>query len=128
MHSEEFREKVRATYEKYKTYRETARLLNLTHSTVAYIVKNSYIREKKKRGPYRIIDAHVKTKIRQEIDLLKLYNEKVTSEKIKENCQIDSSLRTVQRAVSEILKESKAKIKLNFKPISRKENVKSESE
>ncbi len=121
MHSEEFREKVRSVYDENKSYRETARILKLTHSTVAYIVKNSYERDKKKRGPYKLIDSHQKSKIRQEIDLLKLYNEKVTAEKIKENCQIDSSLRTVQRAVSEILNENIAKIKINF-PILRKNN------
>ena len=126
MHKEEFREKVRATYEENKSYRETARLLKLTHSTVAYIVKNSYERDKKKRGPYRLIDANVRNKIRQEINLLKLCNEKITAEKIKESCQIGSSLRTVQRAVSEILNENIVKIKINFKPLSKKDNIKTE--
>jgi len=100
MFSEDLINKVRDIYRENKNYRQTARRLNMNHQTVVYMVKNKYERIKKKRGPKRLINDREKTKIKKEVRRLKDENSKVTAARIKENCSIDASIRTVRRELA----------------------------
>ena len=74
MYSKDFVEKVRELYEKKKNYREVATALNMSHSSVIYMVKNKYERIKKQRGPKRLDNNREKTKIKKEGRRLKSEN------------------------------------------------------
>jgi len=102
MYSKDFVEKVRELYEKKKNYREVATALNMSHSSVIYMVKNKYERIKKQRGPKRLVNNREKTKIKKEVRRLKSENHRVTANKVKDNCGIDASIRTVQRELSRL--------------------------
>ena len=74
----------------------------MNHSSVIYMVKNKYNRPKKQRGPKRLVNNREKTKIKKEVRRLKSENHKVTANKVKDNCGIDASIRTVQRELSRL--------------------------
>lgn len=102
MYSKDLIEKVRELYNQNKNIRETSRILNINYSTVNYMIKNDYARVKIKPGPKKIIKNRLKTRIKRQAKIIKSKNQKVTANKIKNNCDIDASLRTVQRALSEL--------------------------
>ena len=89
-------------YSEKKNYRKVGLIFKIDHSTVRYIVKNDYTRVKKKRGPKKKISPREKTKIKVEVKRLQSKNERVFARKIKTSCNIDTSLRTLQRAMSEL--------------------------
>ena len=102
MYSKDLIDKVKELYDKNKNLRETSRILNISYSTVYYMCKNNYERVKKKTGPKKIIEKRLKTRIKRQVKELKTKNQKITANKIKNNCDIEASLRTVQRALSEL--------------------------
>lgn len=102
MYSEDFIKKVRQLYFKDKNYRQVASKLALDHSTVRHIVRNDYERPKKKRGTKKIISSREKTKIKLEVKRLQSNDEHVFAHKIKDKCNIKASIRTLQRAMSEL--------------------------
>ena len=102
MYSKDFLQKVRKLYSKHKTYRKVASSLGMNHSTVRYMVKNDYSRVKKKSGPRKKISSRQQTKIKMEIKGLQSSNHRVYARKIKENCNIETSLRILQRGMKEL--------------------------
>jgi DNA-binding CsgD family transcriptional regulator len=102
MYSKQIIQKTKKLYQKEKSLRKVAKRLNMSVSTVAYIVKNNYNKEKKKRGPRFKIDTKKTTLIKREVRRLKRLNQKVTAKKIKEACNIDVSIRTIERKLSKI--------------------------
>ena len=102
MYSDDFVRKVKELYTKHQCYRLVGSILGIYHSTVRYIVINDYSRPKKKRGPRKKVSLRQKTKIKLEVKRLQNANQHVFAGKIKENCNIDASLRTVQRAMKEL--------------------------
>lgn len=100
MHSADFINKVRQLYGVHKNYRKVAKLLKMSHTTVMYMIKNNYDCLKKKTGPKKKINSREKTKIKKEARRLRGLNQRVSARKIKANCDISTSLRTVQRTIS----------------------------
>jgi transposase len=102
MHSKEVIQKVKQFYQEEKSLRKVAARLDLSVSSVSYILNNNYDKVKKKRGPKTIINKRKNTLIKKEVRKLKGLSQKVTAEKIKTACNIDANIRTVQRKLSEL--------------------------
>ncbi len=102
MYSDDLIEKVRASYKRKKNYRAVASHFGMHHSTVAYMVNNDYSRLKRKTGPRKKISARQTTKMKLEVKRLQGRHEHVYARKIKNNCDIEASVRTVERALSEL--------------------------
>lgn len=99
MYSRDLVQKIRELYSKKKNYSEVARILRMRCSTVHYMVTNDYSRPKRQRGPQKTIDRRAESRINVEVKRLQGQNEKVTASKIRKNCSLDLSVRTVQRAM-----------------------------
>lgn len=102
MYSEDLRKKVRDLFSKDKNYRSVACKLDMQVSTVHYLVNNDYSRKKKKTGPRKKITSWQKSKIKLEVKRLQSLQKPVFASKIKNNCQLEANLRTVQRAMSQL--------------------------
>lgn len=112
MHSLELINKVRQLYKKEKSYDKVRKLLKMGKLTVQYIVKNDYSRLKKVRGPEKKVTRREESRIKREIKRLQGQNEKIFASKIKINCSIEASVRTVERALKDL--------GLTYKPIPRR--------
>ena len=102
MYSEDLRKKVRDIFKKAKNYRSVASKIDMQPSTVHYFVKNDYSRLKKKTGPRKKITSRQTTKIKLEVKRLQSKNQRVYARKIKEDCEVEASVRTIQRAMSQL--------------------------
>ena len=71
--------------------------LMMPYTTIDYMVKNNYNRNKLKPGPRNKLNSHMETKIKREISILKSKNERVTASKLKYNMQLVVNERTIQR-------------------------------
>ena len=112
MHSIDLVEKVRQLYKTIKSYREVGNLLKMNESTIRYMVKNDYSRLKKERGREKKLTRREGSVIKREIKRLQDKNEKILASKIKTNCSIEASVRTVERALKDL--------GLTYKPIPRR--------
>lgn len=74
--------------------------LKVPKSTVQYVISNNYNKMKKKTGPRKKVDRRLQLRIKRECQNLNLNETKITSRKIRNNCNLDVSLRTVQRSLS----------------------------
>lgn len=102
MYSDDLKKKIRELYAKHQCYRLVGSMLGINHSTVRYIVTNDYSRPKKKCGPRKKVSIRQNTKIKLEVKRLQHANQHVYARKIRESCNIEASLRTVQRAMKEL--------------------------
>jgi len=100
MHTTELIDKVRELYKDCQNFRKIARDLKMDHSVVRYMVNNNYNRAKKKRGPKKKIDKRSNLRIKKEVRRLQGDSQKITANKIKINCDVDASVRTIQKALS----------------------------
>ena len=97
MYSKDFIENVRSIFKEEKSIRKTAERVGKSPSTISYIIKNNYQRIKKKTGPKYAIKPY-QIQVRRMIS----ENQKVTAKKIQTSCDIDVSLRSVQRSLSRL--------------------------
>ena len=88
--------------------------LKLSKSTVEYMLKTNSER-KKKRGRKRSIGKRTERRMKRTVTRLLTSGEKVTARKVKEKCELDVNVRTVQRTLHRIgLKYAKAKKKITL--------------
>lgn len=80
-----------------KSYNSIGMILGLTRYAVRNLVTYKYVVHKKKRGHKRKISKAHALSIKREITRLTCKQEKVNSSKIKKNCGLTVSTRTVQR-------------------------------
>ena len=80
-----------------KSYGSIGMILGLTRYAVRNLVTYKYVVHKKKRGNRRKISKADSLSIRREIARIMSKQEKVNSPKIKKNCGLAVSTRTVQR-------------------------------
>ena len=111
MHSKEVVCLARNKQEDGLSIRRIAMDLKLSKSTVEYMLKTNSER-KKKRGQKRSRTKSKRTERRMKRTVTRLLTsgEKVTARKVKEKCELDVNIRTVQRTFHRIgLKYAKAK-------------------
>ena len=112
MHSKEVVCLARKKREDGLSIRRIAMDLKLLKSTVEYMLKTNPER-KKKRGRKRSIGKRTERRMKRTVTQLLTSGEKVTARKVKEKCELDVNVRTVQRTLHRIgLKYSKAKKKI----------------
>ena len=88
--------------------------LKLSKSTVEYMLKTNSQR-KKKRGRKRSIGKRTERRMKRTVTRPLTYGENVTARKMKEKCELDVNVRTVQRMLHRIgLKYAKAKKKITL--------------
>ncbi len=88
--------------------------LKLSKSTVEYMLKTNS-EQKKKRGRKRSIGKRTERRMKRTVTRLLTSGEKVTARKVKEKCELDVNVRTVQRTLHRIgLKYAKAKKKITL--------------
>ena len=75
--------------------------LKLSKSTVEYMLKTNSER-KKKRGRKRSIGKRTERRMERTVTRLLTSGEKVTARKVKEKCELDVNVRTVQRTLHRI--------------------------
>ena len=86
----------------------------LSKSTVEYMLKTNSER-KKKRGRKRSIGKRTKRRMKRTVTRLLTSGEKVTARKVKEKCELDVNVRTVQTMLHMIgLKYAKSKKKISL--------------
>ena len=112
MHSKEVVCLARKKQEDGLSIRRIAMDLKLSKSTVEYMLKTNSER-KKKRG--RKIGKRAERRMKRTVTRLLTSGEKVTARKVKEKCELDVNVRTVQRTLHRIgLKYAKAKRKITL--------------
>ena len=110
MHSKEVVRLARKKREDGLSIRRIAMDLKLSKSTVEYMLKTNSKR-KKKRGRKRSIGKRTERRMKRTVTS----GEKVTARKVKEKCELDVNVRTVQRTLHRIgLKYAKAKKKITL--------------
>ena len=88
--------------------------LKLSKSTVEYMLKTNSER-KKKRGWKRSIGKRTERRMKRTVTQFLTSGEKVTARKVKEKCELDVNVRTVQRMLHRIgFKYAKAKKKITL--------------
>jgi hypothetical protein len=102
MHSKEIIDKVKKLYKKEKSIRAVGKRLDLPVSSVAFMVNNNYDKVRKKRGPKFKINARNTMLIKKKVRRLNGINEKVTASKIKKACDVDLSVRSIQRKLANL--------------------------
>ena len=100
MHSKELIDKVKEIYQRELSYRKVAKILNLSRTTVHYMVNTDYDRKKKVRGPSRIINRKDSTKVKRAVRYLAGNNQKVTAKKIIQETGITCSKSTMHRELT----------------------------
>ena len=114
MHPKEVVCLVRKKREDGLSIRRIAMDLKLSKSTVEYLLKTNSER-KKKRGRKRSIGKRTEKRMKRTVTRLLTSGEKVTARKVKEKCELDVNVRTVQRMLHRIdLKYAKAKKKITL--------------
>lgn len=117
MYSRDLIQKIRDLYKKHKNYHKVAKLMRMRSSTVYYMVKNDYLRRKKKSGPKKNLMDREERLIKREVKRLQDKKEKITARKIRKGCNINLSIRTVERAMKDLgLKYGKIPKKLPLQP------------
>ena len=113
MHSKEVVCLARKKREDGLSIRRITMDLKLSKSTVEYMLKTNSVR-KKKRGRKRSIGKRTE-RMKRTVTRLLTSGEKVTARKVKEKCELDVNVRTVQRTLHRIgLKYAKAKKKITL--------------
>ena len=113
MHSREVIEIVKAKHRDGKVIRTIVDEMNFSPSTVHYMTKTNYERPKKKRGVKPALKKREKTRIKRVCENLVENNERVTSQKIQKNCDLEVSIRTIQRTLKKMrYTYKKAKVEL----------------
>ena len=114
MHSKEVVCLARKKRENGLSIRRIAMDLKLSKSTVEYMLKTNSER-KTKRGRKRSIGKRTERRMKSTVTRLLTSGEKVTARKVKEKCELDINVRTVQRTLHRIgLKYAKAKKKITL--------------
>ena len=114
MHSKEVVCLARKKRDDGLSIRRIAMDLKLSKSTVEYMLKTNSER-KKKRGRKRSIGKRTERRMKRPVTRLLTSGEKVTARKVKEKCELDVNVRTVQRTLHRIgLKYAKAKKKITL--------------
>ena len=94
--------------------RRIAMDLKLSKSTIEYMLKTNS-EQKKKRGRERSIGKRTERRMKRTATRLLTSGEKVTARKVKEKCELDVNVRTVQRTLHRIVsKYAKAKKKITL--------------
>ena len=84
MYCEDFQNAVRDSYSQLKNYKNVARLFQIDVSTIYYIVKNDYNRDKKRRGQPSKISEKESVKIKRVVRKMNSLGYKVTAKIIEE--------------------------------------------
>ena len=114
MHSKEVVCLAQKKQEDGLSIRRIAMDLKLSKSTVEYMLKTNSER-KKKRGRKRSIGKRTERRMKRTVTWLLTSGEKVTARKVKEECELDVNVRTVQRTLHRIdFKYAKAKNKITL--------------
>ena len=113
MHSKEVVCLARKKREDGLSIRRIAMDLKLSKSTVEYMLKTNS--EQKKRGWKRSIGKRTERRMKRTVTRLLTSGEKVSARKVKEKCELDVNVWTVQRTLHRIgLKYAKAKKKITL--------------
>ena len=114
MHSKEVVCLARKKREDGLSIRRIAMDLKLSKSTVEYMLKTNSER-KKKRGRKRSFGKRAERRMKRTVTRLLTSGEKVTARKMKEWCELDINVRTIQRTLHRIgFKYAKAKKKITL--------------
>lgn len=76
--------------------------LRLSKATVQFVVKNNYNKKKKKTGPKRKLNKAALLRMKRQVEMINQSGCKVSSRKIKNECELNVSLRTVQRSLKSL--------------------------
>ena len=104
MHSKEVACLAQKKREGGLSIRRIAMDLKLSKSTVEYMLKTNFER-KKKRGGKRSIGKRTERRMKRTVTRLLTSGEKVTARKVKEKCELDVNVRTVQRTQQRLRKK-----------------------
>ena len=114
MHSKEVVCLARKKREDGLSIKRIAMDLKLSKSTVKYMLKTNS-EQKKKRGRKRSIGKRTERRMKRTVTRLLTSGEKVTARKVKEKCELDINVRTVQITLRRIgLKYAKTKKKITL--------------
>lgn len=102
MHHKSVIETVKRLHQSGKSLNEISEELQITKSTVQYMVKNNYRRLKKKTGPKQKIDKKCKLRIKRDCNKLMEAGEKMTSTKIIKESNLMLSKSTAQRCLKSL--------------------------
>jgi transposase len=97
MHSSAIIALVKQKHKDGKSLRVIAEETGLQKATVQYMVKNAYGRMKRKTGVQKKITKRLQVRVKRACEQMLQSGEKVTARKIREECALDASRRTVQR-------------------------------
>lgn len=97
MKSETLRFNVLKLKGKGKSYSEIANILNISRNQVVNMCQYDLKIMKKKRGPQFKLKKYDKLKIKRKISIFENNQERINSNKIKKQCCLDVSVRTIQR-------------------------------
>ena len=113
MHHKDIIESVKRLHQSGKSLNEISLALQITKSTIQYMVKNNYRRLKKKTGPKPKIDKKLKLRIKRDCNKLMEAGEKVTSTKIIKESNLMVPKSAAQRCLKSLgMKYKKARKEL----------------
>ena len=119
MYSDDFRNLVKNQYKEYGSYRKVGQLCKISDSTVKRIVLDNYSINKRKPGPKPKLTEREMSRVKREIARISERGERVTSGKLKRECQLSSVsariLRNYLKAMNYAYKPAKNRIKLSKK-------------
>ncbi len=100
MHSEEIIDLENQKLAEEKSHKKIAERLNLSKSTVQYMINNSYNWKKCKTGPKPALSKTEKYKIGVEFLRLKNFKKLISSQKLKISCTLKASSATLRRQLN----------------------------
>ena len=90
MYSDDFRNLVKNQYKEYGSYRKVGQLCKISDRTVRRIVLDSYSINKRKPGPKPKLTEREMSRVKREIARISERGERVTTGKLKRECQLSS--------------------------------------
>lgn len=104
-------------YQREHNYEKISKLLSIPANSVRFIVNNNYNRTKKKPEKKKILGTRDTNRIKCEVKIIKGCRSKVTARKLKENFDLNCSIRTIRRQLSSMnMKFKKKSKKILLKP------------
>ena len=94
--------KVKELYAMHNCLSKVTSILAMPLSTISYMVKNDYLKAKKKRGRAFKLSQREYLRIKKKVRRLNNQNEKVTAAKLADHLGLGCSTRTVQRQLTRL--------------------------
>ena len=102
MRTQSERELVKSLRNEKKSFTEIGNIMGLSRHTVRKLYVNKVVVHSKKMGRKCVLQNHHKLQIKRRIHVLKMHCEKVYSSKLKRDCNLNASTRTIRRHLANI--------------------------